>query len=82
MATKPGKQYVARPRPDAPSTGSAKDAFIDPAASATDEMSKLTIRLRRTLHKDVKAAALGEDVSVQDWIQDAISQKLANKTAR
>lgn len=82
MATKPGKQYVARPRPDAPSTGSAKDAFISPTASATDEMSKLTIRLRKTLHKDVKAAALGEDVSVQDWIQDAISQKLANKTAR
>ncbi|MGO1927287.1 MAG: toxin-antitoxin system HicB family antitoxin [Brachybacterium tyrofermentans] len=45
-------------------------------------MSKLTIRLRKALHKDVKAAALGEDVSVQDWIQDAISQKLANKTAR
>lgn len=78
---KPGKQYVARHRPDAPSTGSAEDAFIDPVASATGEMSKLTVRLRKTLHKDVKAAALGEDVSVQDWIQDAIAQKLANKTA-
>ena len=42
-------------------------------------MSKLTIRLLKSMHKDVKASALRDDVSVQDWIQDAITQKLARK---
>ena len=81
MATKPADRYAPRPRTNARSTGSAKDAFINPSAQAADEMSKLTIRLLKSLHKDVKAAALAEDVSVQEWIQDAINQKLANKTA-
>lgn len=82
MATKPADRYAPRSRPDAPSTGSAKDAFIDPSEAAAEEMSKLTIRLRKSLHREVKAAALNEDVSVQEWIQDAISQKLASKPAR
>lgn len=82
MATKPADRYAARPRANARSTGSAKDAFIDPSSQAADEMSKLTIRLLKSLHKDVKAAALAEDVSVQEWIQDAINQKLASRTAR
>lgn len=82
MATKPADRYAPRPRANAPSTGSAKDAFISPSSLAADEMSKLTIRLLKSMHKDVKAAALAEDVSVQDWIQDAINQKLTSKTAR
>lgn len=82
MATKPADRYAPRPRANARSTGSAKDAFINPSSQAIDEMSKLTIRLLKSMHKDVKAAALTEDVSVQEWIQDAITQKLANKTAR
>lgn len=77
MATKPSERYAPRPRPNTPSTGSAKDAFIEPAPA--DEMSKLTIRLLKSMHKDVKAAALRDDVSVQEWIQDAITQKLARK---
>lgn len=77
MATKPSERYAPRPRPNAPSTGSAKDAFIEPTPA--DEMSKLTIRLLKSMHKDVKASALRDDVSVQDWIQDAITQKLALK---
>ncbi|MEE1652178.1 toxin-antitoxin system HicB family antitoxin [Brachybacterium sp. J144] len=81
MATKPANRYAARPRTDARSTGSAKDAFIDPSSQVADEISKLTIRLPKSLHKDVKASALTEDVSVQEWIQDAIKQKLARKTA-
>ncbi len=81
MATKPADRYAPRPRTSARSTGSAKDAFIDPSSLAADEMSKLTIRLRKSMHKDVKAAALDEDVSVQEWIQDAINQKLASMTA-
>lgn len=81
MATKPADRYAPRPRANARSTGSAKDAFIDPSPQAADEMSKLTIRLLKTLHKDVKAAALAEDVSVQEWIQDAINQKLASNPA-
>lgn len=81
MATKPADRYAPRPRANAPSTGSAKDAFINPSSRAGDEMSKLTIRLLKSMHKDVKAAALAEDVSVQDWIQDAINQKLTSTPA-
>lgn len=79
MATKPADRFAARPRRNSPSTGSAKDAFIDPSSLAREEMSKLTIRLPKSMHKEVKAAALAEDVSVQEWIQDAINQKLAKK---
>lgn len=79
MATKPADRYAPRPRADARSTGSARDAFIDPSSLDADEMSKLTIRLLKSMHKDVKASALRDDVSVQDWIQDAITQKLARK---
>ena len=82
MATKPADRYAPRLPDKARSTGSAKDAFIDPSSLAADEMSKLTIRLLKSMHKDVKAAALSDDVSVQEWIQDAINQKLANNPAR
>ena len=82
MVTKPSSRYAPRPDPDAPTTGSAKDAFISPSPPAADEMSKLTIRLLKSMHKDVKTDALAKDVSVQEWLQDAIAQKLATKTAR
>lgn len=82
MATKPADRYAPRPRTNAPSTGSARDAFIDPSKQPADEMSKLTIRLLKSMHRDVKAAALEADVSVQEWIQEAITQKLASKSAR
>ena len=39
MATKPADRFAARPRVNARSTGSAKDAFIDPSSLAADEMS-------------------------------------------
>ncbi|MEU2419392.1 toxin-antitoxin system HicB family antitoxin [Brachybacterium paraconglomeratum] len=81
MVTKPSSRYAPRPDPNAPTTGSAKDAFISPSPQAAGEMSKLTIRLLKSMHKDVKAAALAEDVSVQEWIQEAINQKLASKPA-
>lgn len=82
MPTKPGSNYAPRPRKNGPSTGSAKDVFIDASTHAADEMSKLTVRLRKSTHKDIKADALHEDVTVQEWVQDAIDQKLARKTAR
>lgn len=80
MPTKPSSAYAPRPRKNAPATGSAKDAFIDVDKVNADDYSKLTVRLRKSLHKDVKARALAEDTSVQEFVQAAITEKLARKT--
>ena len=82
MATKAGAAYAPRPRKDSAATGSAKDSFIDVEKVNADAQSKLTIRVPRSLHKDVKAQALADDISVQEFVEAAITEKLARKTAR
>lgn len=82
MPTQPGASYAPRPRKDAPATGSAKDAFLDVNKLNADDYTKLTVRVRKTLHKDMKAQALADDTSIQEFVQAAIEEKLASKTAR
>lgn len=81
MVTKASAAYAPRPRKDSAATGSAKDAFIDVDKVNAEDYSKLTVRLRKSLHKDVKAQALADDTSVQEFVQAAITEKLARKTA-
>ena len=79
MPTKPGANYTPRPRADAPSTGSARDAFLDVDKIHADEFTKMTFRLPKSLHKEIKVAAIARDITVQDYVCAVLVEKLDDR---
>lgn len=78
MATKPGNKFRPRTKTQTGEGGpvSVQTTFVDVDKLSAAEISKLTIRLPKALHRDVKARALADDVSVQAFVQNAITEKL------
>lgn len=61
--------------------GAVKDTFAALDALPADEVTKLTIRLPKSLHKDIKAQAVADDISVQALAIHALEHALsARKT--
>lgn len=82
MPTKPTSRYAPRTNVGiSGSTPSVSSTFIDVDKLAESEVTKLTIRLPKALHKTLKAAAVDQEVTVQDFVRSAISQKLADQRA-
>lgn len=84
MATKPGNKFRPRTKTqagEADAPVSVQSTFVDVDKLNAAELSKLTVRLPKALHRDVKARALADDVSVQDFVQAAITEKLNQKPA-
>lgn len=81
MVTKPGNKFRPRtPKGEEPVV-SIGSTFVDVDKLNAAEITKLTIRISKTLHKDVKARALSDDTSVQEFVQTAIIEKLARTPA-
>jgi hypothetical protein len=82
MATKPGNKFRARPKTQAGEADgpvSVQSTFVDVDKLNAAEISKLTVRLPKALHRDVKARAVADDISVQELVQTAIAEKLAEE---
>lgn len=81
MATKPRNSFAPPKRTTTTQSDSVGSTFVDVNKLAAAETTKMTIRLPKALHKDVKARALADDISVQDFVRAAISEKLDSKPA-
>lgn len=82
MATKPGNKFRPRAKTQAGEAGdpvSVQSTFVDVDKLNAAEISKLTVRLPKALHRDVKARAVADDISVQEFVQAAIAEKLAQQ---
>lgn len=82
MATKPGNKFRPRTKTqagEAEAPVSVQSTFVDVDKLNAADLSKLTIRLPKTLHRDVKARAVADDISVQEFVQAAITEKLAQQ---
>lgn len=80
MATKPGNKFRPRTKTQAGEAGdpvSVQSTFVDVDKLNAAEISKLTVRLPKALHREVKARAVADDISVQEFVQAAIAEKLA-----
>lgn len=80
MATKPANKFVPRGKVSAgegeAAPVSVQSTFVDVDKLAAEQLTKLTVRLPKALHREVKAQALADEVSVQDFVQAAILDKL------
>lgn len=64
----PSEPKQPRPRAAAKTT---------PAASGPEEISTIGARIPKRLHKDVKRFCLEEDIELQDFVQEALTNHLA-----
>lgn len=67
---------VQREQPAKTQQRSVEDTFAKVNPADVDPPSKLTIRLPKSLHRDLKQAALSADLSVQEYVQAAVTEKM------
>ncbi len=63
------------PLPEGVSQGAAEVAERLSSREA-DDLVQVNVRLEKQLRKAIKRAALEEDVTVNEWVTDAVLQKL------